>query len=168
MICLLVGYVLWHNMTRQDNRGANAVTIKSTGHEKCWVSVCLTAKADRSKFKPFIAFKNAKQETKTLNDYGWMNDLTTEYTKKVLGTFSFGRFLVWDSYECHLDGNVPTSLISSNIDQAIIPNGCTKFKVPNVLWNNSFKAMCVERLIIGLQKKEHKMKLNFCEQMWLI
>ena len=95
-----------------------------------------------------------------------MNDLTTEYTKKVLGTFSFGRFLVWDSYECHLDGNVPTSLTSSNIDQAIIPNGCTKsIQVSDVLWNKSFKAMCVERLITGLQKKEHTMKLNFCEQM---
>lgn len=71
-----------------------------------------------------------------------MNDLTTEYTKKVLGTFSFGRFLVWDSYECHLDGNVPTSLTSSNIDQAIIPGECTKsIQASDVSWNKPFKAM---------------------------
>ena len=135
---------VWLNMvsdTTVDKTGARTVTMKSAGHEKCRVSVCLTAKADGSKLKPFIVFKNAKRETKTLNDkfktrcvivtssIFWMNNgLTTECTKKVLGTFSFGRrFLAWDSNECHMDSNVAASLTSSNIDQAFITGGCTKF-----------------------------------------
>ena len=79
---------------------------------------------------------------------GWMNNnLTTEYTKNVFGTFSFGRrFLVWDSYECYMDSNVAASLTSSNIDQNIIPGVCTKFiQVYNILWNKPFKALCTER-----------------------
>ena len=89
--------------TTVDKTGARTVTMKSAGHEKCRVSVCLTAKTDGIKLKPFIVFKNAKRQTKTLNNEfktqcgrvtssnGWMNnDLTIEYTKKVLETFSFG------------------------------------------------------------------------------
>ena len=154
---------VWSNMvsdTTVDKTGARTVTMKATGHEKCRVSVCLTSKADGSKLKPFIVFKNVKRETKTLNDefktrcvivtssIVWMNNgLTTECTKKVLGTFSFGkRFLAWDSYECHMDSNVAASLTSSNIDQAFITGGCTKFiQVPDISWNKLFKAMCTER-----------------------
>ena len=89
---------VWSNMvsdTTVDKTGARTVTMKSAGHEKCRVSVCLTAKVDGSKLKPFIVFKNAKRETKTLNDkfktrcvivtssIFWMNNgLTTECTKK--------------------------------------------------------------------------------------
>ena len=96
---------VWADMvsdTTVDKTGARTITMKSTGHEKCRVSVCLTAKVDRSKLKPFIVFKNAKRETKALSEEfktryvivsssnGWMNDdLTMEYTKKVLGTFCF-------------------------------------------------------------------------------
>ena len=93
---------VWADMVSDmtvDKTGAPTITMKSTGHEKCCVSVCLTAKADRSKLKPFIVFKNAKRETKALSEEfktrcvivsssnGWMNDdLTMEYTKEVLGT----------------------------------------------------------------------------------
>ena len=56
------------------------------------------------------------------------DDLTIEYTKKVLGTCSFGRrLLAWDSYECHMNRKVAASLKSSKIDQVIIPGGCTKY-----------------------------------------
>ena len=41
---------------------------KSTGHQNCLLFVCLTAKADGSKLKPFTMFRNAKRKTKTLND----------------------------------------------------------------------------------------------------
>ena len=154
---------VWMDMvsdTIVDKTGARTVTMKSTSHEKCQVPVCLTANGDGSKLKPFIVFKNAKRETKTLNDEfktrcvivtsssGWMNDdLTIEYTKKVLGTFSFGRrFLTRDSYECHMDSNVAASLTSSNIDQAIILRGCTKFiQAPDVPWNKPFKAVFTKR-----------------------
>ena len=154
---------VWADMvsdTTVDKTGARTITMKTTGHEKCRVSVCLTAKADGSKLKPFIVFKNAKRDTKALNEEfktkcvivnssnGWMNDdLTLEYTKTVLGTFSFGRrFLAWDSYECHMDSKVAASLKSSKIDQVIIPGGCTKFiQAPDVVWNKPFKAMCAEK-----------------------
>ena len=56
------------------------------------VSVCLAAKADRTKLKPFIVFPGAKRETKQLNEElknkcyvasfvnGWMNkDLTFDW-----------------------------------------------------------------------------------------
>ena len=102
------------------------------------------------KLKPFIVFKNAKLEINTLTDEfktpcvintssnGWMkNNLTTEYTKKNLGTFTFGRrFLAWDSCRSHMDRNIAASLTSSNIDEAIIPGGCKKFiQAPDVSWN---------------------------------
>ena len=63
------------------------------------------------------------------------DDLTMEYTKKVLGTFSFGRrLLAWDSYECHMNSKVAASLKSSKIDQVIIP-GCTKYiQAPDLVW----------------------------------
>ena len=78
----------------------------------------------------------------------WMNtELTLEYTKKVLGSFFFGkRFLAWDSYECYMESSVVAALKSSDIDQVIIPGLCTKYiQAPNVLWNKPFKAMCTEK-----------------------
>ena len=42
--------------------------LKTTGHEKSKVSVCLTAKADGTKLKSFIVFPGAKRETKQLNE----------------------------------------------------------------------------------------------------
>ena len=61
---------VWEDMvsdTTVDKTGALTITMKSTGHEKCHISACLTAKADGSKLKPFIVFKNAKRETKALS-----------------------------------------------------------------------------------------------------
>ena len=116
----------------------------------------MSAKADGIKLKPFIVFKKAKRETKTLNSEiktrcvivtsssRWMNnDLRIEYAKKALETFSFGkRFLAWDSYKYHMDSNTAASLTSSNIDEAIIPRRFTKFiQAPPVSWNKPFKAM---------------------------
>ena len=48
---------VWPDMvsdTTLDKTSACIVAIKSTVHEKCRVSVCLTAKVDGSKLKPFI------------------------------------------------------------------------------------------------------------------
>ena len=62
---------VWLDMvsnTTVDKTGARTVTMKSTGHQNCLLFVCLTAKADGSKLKPFIMFRNAKRKTKTLND----------------------------------------------------------------------------------------------------
>ena len=97
---------VWSDMisdTTVDKTGFRTVAVKSTVMKNVEYFVCLTAKAEGSKLKPFLVFKNAKLEIKTLNDEfktrcvivissnDWMNtDLTIEYTKKVFGIFSFG------------------------------------------------------------------------------
>ena len=52
--------------TTVDWRGAKEVTLKTTGHEKCRISVGLAAKGDGSKLKPIIIFKDAKREVAAL------------------------------------------------------------------------------------------------------
>ena len=139
-------------------------TVKTTGHEKSRVSVCLAAKADGTKLPPFIVFKSTKREVAVMDKVfkgchtasspnGWMNTaLTHSWINKVLGTFSFTRrYLVWDSYECHIEDSVKSSLNAKKIDVSIVPGGCTKYiKAPDVSWNKPFKAyateMCDKRL----------------------
>ena len=62
--------VLWDMLsnTTVDSIGHNTVAMKTTGQETTKVSVCLTAKADWTKWKPFIVFPGAKRETKLLNE----------------------------------------------------------------------------------------------------
>ena len=69
-----------------DTTGTKVVPLKSTRNEKVKVSVCLTAKADGTKLKPFIVFQNTKREVAALNkefknqcvvassSNGWMNE----------------------------------------------------------------------------------------------
>ena len=62
---------VWQYMlssTTVDNVGEKSIRLKTTGHERSKVSVCLTAKADGIKLKPFIVFLKAKRETKQLNE----------------------------------------------------------------------------------------------------
>ena len=62
---------VWDDMvseTTVEATGAKDVPMKSTGHEKVRVSVCLAAKLDRPILKPFIVFGAAKRESKTLHD----------------------------------------------------------------------------------------------------
>ena len=118
---------VWADMvsnTTLEKTGTKTVTMKSTGHEKCRVSVCLSARADGSKMKPFIVVKGAKREVNEMakefkskciiasSSNGWMNnDLTHNYIDAVLGAFSFRRRLfAWDTYECHLAPSVVQSL----------------------------------------------------------
>ena len=54
--------------TTVEKTGARTVTMKSTGYEKMRVSVCLTAKSDGTKSKPFLVFKGAKRDSKALNE----------------------------------------------------------------------------------------------------
>ena len=48
--------------TTIDATGKKTITLKTTGHEKSRVSVCLAAKADGTKLKPMVVFKGAKRE----------------------------------------------------------------------------------------------------------
>ena len=69
-----------------DTAGTKDVPLKSIRNEKVKVSVCLTAKADGTKLKPFIVFQNTKREVAALNkelknqcvvassSNGWMNE----------------------------------------------------------------------------------------------
>ena len=92
-----------------------SVCLKTTGHEKFMVSVCLAAKATGTKLKPLAVFRAAKRESNSLNEEfescyvvkssgnAWMNEeLVTIWVKRVLAAFTFNRRLsAWNSYECH-------------------------------------------------------------------
>ena len=115
--------------------------MKTSGYEKTKVSVCLTAKADGTKRKPFIVFPGAKRDTKLLNEEfkskcvvassanGWINEeLTLSFARNVLGKFTFmRRLLAWDSFKCHVMDTVRAELVPSKIDTVIIPGGYTKY-----------------------------------------
>ena len=86
--------------TAIDKQGAKSVCLKTTGHDKCMVSICLAVKADGNKLKPFIVFCAAKRESISLDEEfksccvvkssgnTWMNEqLTTIWEKQVLGAF---------------------------------------------------------------------------------
>ena len=54
---------VWADMVSDTNvnaKGAKTITMKSTGHEKIRVKVCLTAAADDRKLKPMIVFQRRK------------------------------------------------------------------------------------------------------------
>ena len=100
---------VWSDIVSQttvDACGKKTITMKTTGHEKSRVSVCLAARADGTKLKPMIIFKGAVRETKVLSQEfkgqaviasapnGWMDtDLTHVWVDSVLGAFSFHRRL---------------------------------------------------------------------------
>ena len=153
---------VWDDMvsdTTVDKVGATSVNLKTTGHEKVMVTVCLSTQADGTKLKIFILFRGTKRESKKLNeDYkhkcviatsanAWMNEeLTLNWVRSVFGAFSFRRLLAWDSYECHMMQSVKEALSRINVDQVIMPGGCTKYvQAPDVSWNKPFKALVAEQ-----------------------
>ena len=153
---------VWNDMisnTTVQKTGSKEVNMKSTGHDKVRVYVCLTGKADGTRLKPFNVFRGVKRESKALHDEfnrkcsvassanGWMNeDLTLRCCNEILGKFSFRkRLLAWDSYEAHLTDDVKKSLTKSKIESVIIPGGCTKYiQAADVVWNKSFKGKIQE------------------------
>lgn len=154
---------VWQDMlssTTVDNVGEKSIRLRTTGHEKSKVSVCLTAKADGTKLKPFIVFPGAKRETKQLNEEfknkcyvvssvnGWMNkDLTRYWVQGVLGKFSFTRrMLAWDSFKCHITDSIKQEFSHAKTKTVIVPSGCTKYiQAPDVAWNKPFKAKVTEK-----------------------
>ena len=148
----------WSDMVSEttiDSIGKKTITMKTTGHEKSRVSVCLAARADGTKLKPMVVFKGAKRETAEMNKEFRRNvvvassanacmntELTHVWIELVLGSIAFSRrLLAWDSFECHMEESVVSSLKSKRIDVAVIPGGCTKYiQAPDVSWNKPFKA----------------------------
>ena len=53
--------------TTVDVTRKKTVAVKTTGHEKSRVSVCLAAKADGTRLPPFIVFKSAKREVAAMD-----------------------------------------------------------------------------------------------------
>ena len=153
---------VWADMvssTTVDVTGKKEICLKTTGHEKVRISVCLSAKADGTKLKPFIVFGGAKREVEALNkefrtrcvvassSNAWMNeDLTVRYVETVLGKFSFARrLLAWDSFECHTMDSIKKIFKDSKVNPVVIPGGCTKYlQAPDVSWNKPFKAVLME------------------------
>jgi len=94
---------VWCDMISEstvDATGKKTITLKSTGHEKSRVSVCLAAKADGTKLKPMVVFKGGKREVAILKQEfkqraivatstnGWMDtELTNVWIDSVLGAF---------------------------------------------------------------------------------
>ena len=51
---------VWNDMvsnTTIDMQGTKSVCLKTTGHEKYMVRVCLAAKSNGTKLKPFVVFR---------------------------------------------------------------------------------------------------------------
>ena len=62
---------VWNVMvsnTTINKQGAKFVCLKTTGHEKYMVSICLAAKADETKLKSFVVFSAPKQESELLDE----------------------------------------------------------------------------------------------------
>ena len=162
---------IWADMvseTTVDVTGTKTISMKTTGHEKCRVTVGLAAKGDGTKFKPFIVLKGGKRDVEKLKKEfgskcvvawsvnGWMDtDLTIHWTNTVLGYFSFNRrLLAWDTFEYHMVPTVTSSLKSKKVDSVLIPGGCTKYiQAPDVSWNKPFKALCTEKYDTWLENE---------------
>ena len=52
--------------TTIDAAGKKRIPMKSTGHEKSRVLVCLAVKADGARLKPMVVFRGAVRECKVL------------------------------------------------------------------------------------------------------
>ena len=136
---------VWKDMvanTTVEKTGSKEVPVKSTGHDKVRVSVCLTKEANGTRLKPFIVFKGDKRESKALHDEfhrqcsvassagGWMNEeLKLRWCKKILGQFSFRkRLLAWYSYKTHVTDNVKKAFTKSKIKTVIVPDAQNTFE----------------------------------------
>ena len=139
--------------TTVDQRGLKTVPIKSTGHEKHRMTVCLAIKADGFKMKPFVVIPGKKVKSEIAAIKGailkcsanaWMNDeLTEDWVSHMWGSLAFNkRFLVWDSFKCHINEKIKEILKKMNTVKGVIPGGCTKFLQPlDVSINKPFKTI---------------------------
>ena len=61
-----------------EKTGKKEIALKSTGHEKVRVSVCLAAQANGKKLKPYI-FINNKMYIQNVNNKMYTQNVYTEY-----------------------------------------------------------------------------------------
>ena len=146
---------IWADMpsaTTVDSRGVHTVPIKTSGHEKNRLTVCLAVKADGTKMKPYVVIPAAKVKKELASipgvvvaatRNGWMNEnLTSDWVEKVWTNFSFAkRMLVWDSFKCHISDERKEQLKRYNTVMSVIPGSCTKYLQPlDVCINKPFKS----------------------------
>ena len=151
----------WVNTT-VNATGAKDIPLvlrKLSGNGKVRVSVCLTAKADGMKTKPFIVFQGAKRKAAALNknfkhcravassSSGWINEeRTLLYLKRVIGFFSFqNKLLALYTFEAHMKKPAKKLLKERRTDDALIPGRFTKYILaPDVFYNKPFKGRLME------------------------
>ena len=70
------------------------------------------------------------------------DELTNVWVEEVWGSLAFGkRFLVWDSFKCHISDEMKETVRKMKTVMGVIPGGCTKFLQPlDVSINKPFKA----------------------------
>ena len=138
---------VWNDIvssTTLDKTGSKDVPLKTTGHEKVRVSICLATKGDGTKLKSFVVFAGAKRESKCMHEEykrqcslassanGWMNEeLTLRLINKIVGMFPFSKaLLAWDFYETHVAEDMKICLKEINTGSVIASGRCTKYIQP--------------------------------------
>lgn len=139
-------------------RGERTVSVRTTGHERACITVCLTATGDGTKLKPLIVFKGAIRDVQSLSDEfrgqayilstksGWMDqEATIAYLNRIFGLGSTKKLLVWDAFRCHTTTQTKSAMKQKKIISAIIPSGCTgKIQVADVVLIRPFKQHIVD------------------------
>ena len=100
--------------------------------------------------KPFIVIpgKKVKSDVAAVqvrcSSNGWMKDaLTHDWASQVWGCLAFEqRFLVWESFKCHISDDIKDRLRKTKTTMGGIPEGCTKLLQPlDVSINKPFKVL---------------------------
>lgn len=156
--------------TTVEATGRRTVGIKTTGHEKANVTVCLTVSASGQKFMPYIVFKGGSREVQRLDAVrprkvflsssasGWMDQAaTSDYLRRIIPHLAFGRqMIVWDSFRCHVSEATKTILRSRKILNVIIPGGCTRYvQVADVSLNKPVKERIRQRYHRWMASDDH-------------
>ena len=70
------------------------------------------------------------------------DDLIMDYLQSIIGALTFGqRFLVWNSYKCHINHSVKAQVSQLRFTTAIVSGGRTKYiQAADVVWNAAFKS----------------------------
>ncbi|MES9880141.1 MAG: hypothetical protein ABW185_04590 [Sedimenticola sp.] len=144
-----------------NEKGANSVTVSSTGHEKEKLTVTLGAYADGTKMAPLVHLPGVRPLPKEDIPSGvvvymcgsgkksWANEQSIIFWLNKL----FGgkhkrrrRLLVWDAFRGHLTAKVKDHVRNAcNADLCVIPGGCTcRLQPADVSWNKPFKARMAE------------------------
>lgn len=138
-------------------KGAKAVTVRTTGHEKSHFTVVLACCADGTKLPPMLIFKRKTMPKESFppgvvvktNEKGWMDEqmmgvwLETCFSKRPDGFFHARKgLLVMDSMRAHMTDLTLRQIKTMNCTPTIIPGGMTKILQPlDISVNRSFKAV---------------------------